>query len=104
GLGYLINAERPHEPRRIASSPIRQFHIVQEHEIVLFADFTALVAYGRRGKIWESGRLAWDWLKIVSVEDTTIFLTGFDAPADNVAYPFTVDLITGLSSNSPYLG
>jgi hypothetical protein len=60
------------------------------------------VAFGHAGKLWSSGRLAWDNLKIVGIDGTSIEMTGFHAPRNDLRYPFTVDLSTGESETKPY--
>jgi len=81
---------------------VTDIYVVTEHKVVLLADFTDLVAYGQAGKLWSSGRLAWDDLKIVGVNGSGIEMTGFHAPRNDPRYPFTVDLSTGESDTKPY--
>jgi len=45
--------------------------------------------------------LAWDDLAITRITNETIYLSGFNAPADDEHFPFTVDLATGRSTDAP---
>src|SRR5262245_48546290 len=64
------------------------------HDIIVFADFTNLVAYGKTGLKWRTKRLSWDDLKIIEVTD--IFIKGefWDILSEGTA-TFVVDLATG---------
>jgi hypothetical protein len=102
GLACIIHVDHPEQPERVETFPVTDIHVVTEHKVVLLADFTDLVAYGQAGKLWSSGRLAWDDLKIVGVNGTGIEMTGFHAPRNDPRYPLTVDLSTGESDTKPY--
>jgi hypothetical protein len=102
GLGCIIHVDRPEQPERVETFPVTDIYVAPEHEVILLADFTDLVAFGHAGKLWSSGRLAWDNLKIVGIDGTSIEMTGFHAPRNDLRYPFTVDLSTGESETKPY--
>jgi hypothetical protein len=102
GDGVIVRADEPATAEVVDLVPITDVAVVTEHAIIVFADFSTMAAYGETGFIWRSERLAWDDVKIVGVEGTTIHATGFDAPDNDRAYPFTVDLLTGASSDRPY--
>jgi hypothetical protein len=101
GSGVVVRADDPARTYEIDCYPITGTCAAPDQSVVLFADFTQMTAYDATGVRWRSGRLAWDDLKIVGVEETTIHATGFHAPLNDVAYPFTVDLLTGESSDHP---
>ena len=60
----------------------------------LFAGFQSLLAWGRKGKVWETGRLSWDGLRITAVRGETLQGMGWDMTSDR-ELEFTVNLKTG---------
>jgi hypothetical protein len=104
GLAVRVNAHDPLENEVIAVEPVTGVRAVPEAALVLFADFTSLACYAARGLVWRSERLAWDDVRIesVDVEGGSIMVRGFDAPANDVNAAFTVDLATGASVDKPY--
>ena len=74
--------------------------VVEDLELVLFADHTCLVAYGRDGIAWRSAQLVYDDLHALTVDGNTLVAEGFDAPHSRMAQ-LTVDLRTGRSDDAP---
>jgi hypothetical protein len=96
GEGYVVNAKEPSAWHRLPCSPVRHARILPEHGLVLFADFTHLVAYGKDGLKWKSRRLCWDDLEIVEIAGTKMIGSGYDCM--NSIKPegrFELDLLTG---------
>jgi hypothetical protein len=96
GAGYLIDLEHPREWIQIKCVPVREVRVLADQKMVVFADFTKIVAYGSEGLIWHSERLCWDNLKILSVEGERIIGSGYDPT--NSRSPegrFELDLSTG---------
>jgi hypothetical protein len=77
--------------------------VVASHELVVFAEYTHLSAYGTAGLAWESDRLVWDDLHVLRIEGDTLIAEGFDAPRNGMA-KFAVDLATGASADAPFAG
>jgi hypothetical protein len=103
GNASVVRSDDPYQTYEIEPFPIRGVLTVPRHELVLFCDFTNLYAYGPSGRVWDSGRVAWDDLQIERVKGNDVFLQGYDAPAGKQV-PFRVDLGSGKSPDSPYLG
>lgn len=101
GSGYIVSAADPNEWQEVAIFPITDLRVVASHDLVVFADFTNLRAYGASGEVWNSGRLVWDDLKIVRIEPEHIVARGWNAPDDSVD-EFTVDLASGEPQGQPY--
>ena len=100
GGGVVVRADDPKNTYEIASNPvITGMRVVPELEIVLFADWTNLHAYGADGLMWHSRRLALDELKINGVEGETIHASGFFGGSYNAV---TVNARTGEASGRPY--
>lgn len=94
GNGYLVNATKPTEWESIQAIPIIDVRQITAHKIIVFADYTALVAYGQAGIKWKTKRLTWDNLKIVEVTDDFIKGEFWDIRSETTAN-FVVDLATG---------
>jgi hypothetical protein len=94
GVGYFVSADSPEEWERVIATPVMDVRSNSTCGIIVFADFTRLVAYGQSGLKWKTGRLAWDDLKITDMTANSIKGEYFDVPGQAVA-TFTVDLITG---------
>jgi hypothetical protein len=100
GGAVVVRADNPKSTYEIAASPvITDMRVVPELELVLFADWTNLHAYGADGPVWHSRRLALDELKIDDVEAETIHVSGFFGGSYDA---FTVNARTGEASGQPY--
>ena len=95
--GYVVKVENPEIWEKVVI-PVLSVVPLPEHDLLIFADFIGLVAYGRNGLTWRSPRLCWDELKIVKVTNTTIEGTGYD-PTNAVSNEshFAVEIETGRS-------
>ncbi|RKH05445.1 hypothetical protein D7V97_23925 [Corallococcus sp. CA053C] len=74
--------------------PITEVRALPSAGIVVFANFTELVAYGAEGLRWRTKRLAWDGLKIVEVTERSLIGEYWDI-RDEAMQRFEVDLATG---------
>jgi hypothetical protein len=101
GSGYIVSATDANDWQEVATYPITDVRVVASHDLVVFADFTNLCAYGASGEAWNSGQLVWDDLKIVRIEPEHIVARGWNAPDDSFD-EFTVDLTTGEPHGQPY--
>ena len=95
--GYTVKVDKPEMWETIVI-PVLSVRLLAEHQLLVFADFTSLAAYGKNGLIWRSPRLCWDELKILNVTHDTIEGTGYD-PTDSISNEsrFAVDIVTGRS-------
>jgi hypothetical protein len=94
GEGYLVSANSPTSWDRVRVTPIIDVRPIRAHEIIVFAEFTRLVAYGQAGIKWQTKRLSWDNLKITEVTDTAIKGEFWDIRSE-AKENFVVDLATG---------
>lgn len=96
GAGYIVNTTSSSEWEEVACTPVREANVIAERNMVLFADFTTVAAYGRNGLAWKSPRLCWDELHISSIQENKLHGTGYDPTNSSKPYgEFTVDLLTG---------
>lgn len=94
GQGYLVNADRPSVFDLVEANPIKQVLSVPERELVVFVDYTMMVAYGTDGLAWRTGHLSWDGLRITSIGSLSIDGFAWDAPAGKEVR-FSVNALTG---------
>jgi hypothetical protein len=94
GEGYFVSANTPTSWEEILAVPTRDVRPIAAHDIIVFADFTNLVAYGKTGLMWRTKRLSWDDLKIIEVTDVFIKGEFWDILSEGTA-TFVVDLATG---------
>jgi hypothetical protein len=76
-------------------------YVAAGHERVLFADYLEVFAFGADGLAWRSGRVAYDDVTLVSVENDKVVVSGFDAP-ENQIVEFTLDIATGEAHGAPW--
>ena len=96
GRGFLVSADDSEQWEEIQILPVLDVRAIPERQILVFANFTHLAAYGSNGLVWRSPRVCWDELKIVDVTRDTIEGTGFD-PTTQRESRFVVDLENGRS-------
>jgi hypothetical protein len=76
--------------------PVLDIRMIPERQLLVFADFTGLVAYGHNQVVWRSPRLCWDDLRILNVSQDTIEGVGSD-PTNSGDSRFAVEIRTGRS-------
>ncbi len=67
GLAYLVNAESPSDGATPLLTPVTQIVAVDNPPQLLLVTFSELVALGRSGIVWRSGRVALDGLRVETV-------------------------------------
>jgi hypothetical protein len=79
GAGYIVRADDPEQWWPTRSNPVQNVIPVPDHELLVLADFTTLVAYGPGGLKWESVRLSFDGLEDISVSGDRLMVTAWNA-------------------------
>jgi hypothetical protein len=102
GAAYLVKADEPEAWERVPVIPVLDVRSVPEQGFLILADFIRMAAFDRNGLVWQSPRVCWDGLKIVSITSETIEGTGYD-PTSSHDSRFLVDLKTGRSLLPPPL-
>ncbi len=100
GTGCLVRTDDPAKTSEIDAFPITNVLAIPDRNLVVFADFTDLIAYGPDGIAWRSGRVALDDLEIIRAEGDVLHAAGFFGSVNRAE--FIVDLRTGRSSGAPY--
>jgi hypothetical protein len=94
GQGFILRVDDPQAWERVRPFPIYDVRVIPERQMLVYADFTSLAAYGRGGFLWMTPRLSWDGLEITYVNDEYIKGLGWDSPRSRKV-EFSVDLRTG---------
>lgn len=94
GDGYLVRAVNPKEWSPVEVYPICEVVPASGKNLVVFANYTEMVALGTSGLVWRTDRLAWSEMKITRVTSEYIEAETWDIRSEeNVT--FRVDLSTG---------
>jgi hypothetical protein len=82
--------------------PVTAVTAIEEQHLLLFSSFHSLLAWGREGKIWQTGRLSWDGIRITAIHGETLLGLGWDMRTDK-ELEFEVNLKTGEHRGGGYL-
>lgn len=102
GAGYIVSSDDPETWEALDLMPITNAYSVPEHRLLVFGDFSRLVAHDGNRLVWQSPRLCWDSLKITNISLNTIEGVGYD-PTSPDESRFAVDVRTGQSLFPPPL-
>jgi hypothetical protein len=94
GQGYIIKANNPNICEKVEVFPVLDVRSALPSNLLLFADFTIIAAYGPQGHTWTTSRLSWDGLEITDVTNTYIKGIAWDAPQQREV-EFIVNIETG---------
>jgi hypothetical protein len=100
GAAYMVKADEPEIWELIPVVPVLDVRSIPEPQLIVFADFNSLVAYGKSGRVWRSPRVCWDELKILVATPDIIEGVGND-PANLGQSRFAVATRTGRSLLPP---
>jgi len=95
GSGYFVDVNSPANWEEINAVPILDVRPIASENILVFADFTKLVAYDTRGVKWRTEDISLDGLKITSVGGGLIE-GEFWNPSNDRTSQFVVDLVSGI--------
>jgi hypothetical protein len=98
GSGYVTDSRRPSTCMSIPCTPVLGVRSVGLADLLVFWNFTSIVAWGRQGLAWKSKRLCSDELEIVEVTSKSIKCGGWSAPSRS-KIAFELDLLTGLATS-----
>jgi hypothetical protein len=102
GYAYLIDTRDPARWDQVEYRPVTEIRALAEPDLLLFAGFHSLLAWGREGKAWQTSRLSWDGLRITSVRGATLLGLGWEMRTDR-ELEFEVNLQTGEHKGGAYL-
>jgi hypothetical protein len=94
GYAYLINTTAPERFTMLPLRPVMQVWPAPGSELLLFAGHHSILAWGREGLAWQSGKLSDEGVTITAVEGETLRGTGWQMMTDRET-SFLLDLKTG---------
>lgn len=94
GQGYFVSVRKPEVWEQVQAKPIVDVRPVHAMGIIIFAEFTRLVCYGRDGLVWKTDSIGWDGFKVTDIENSVLRGEFWDAPSES-RERFEVDLATG---------
>lgn len=59
GAGYLVRVDDPLDWQLVVARPVIDVRPIPSRRIVVFANYTELIAYGASGVAWTTKRLGW---------------------------------------------
>ena len=92
GAGYMVRADDAHVWSDVRAHPVRQVIPDLDRELLLFADFTGIAAYGTGGLVWLADFVL-DGLKILSRTGTELWIRGDHYAAGEEQ--LVIDVVTG---------
>lgn len=94
GYAYLIDTIAPERFTMIHYRPVMQILPVVEEDLLLFAGHHSILAWGRKGQAWESGKLSDEGLTILRVDNGVLLGAGWDLQTEK-EIQFRLDVRSG---------
>jgi hypothetical protein len=94
GYAYIIDTAQPEHCAHIALKPVVAVYPSVAQGLLLFVGFHSIVAWGCNGIVWESARLSWEGLRILSIDGNILHGMGWNLLTDREV-AFSLDLLTG---------
>jgi hypothetical protein len=101
GYAYLAMASEPEHCTLLAIKPVVAVLPAYEAGLMLFVGFQNILAWGAAGLSWETGRLSWEGIRVLSVAAGELRGFGWDLMTDKEV-EFVVDLATGRHTGGGY--
>jgi len=94
GYAYVIDTAQPEHCTHITLKPVVEMRPLVAQGLLLFVGFHSMLAWGRNGLLWESARLSWEGVRIVSIDGDVLHGMGWNLVTDREV-AFSLDLLTG---------
>jgi hypothetical protein len=94
GYVYLVDTRDPKQWEQVEYRPVTEIRALPDQQLLIFAGFHSLQAWGREGKLWQTGRLSWDGVQITGTRGNSLYGQGWDMQTDR-ELEFEVNLQTG---------
>jgi hypothetical protein len=95
GYAYVIDTAQPERSTHVALKPVVEVKSLVPQSLLLFVGFQSMTAWGRNGLAWESARLSWEGVRIISIVGNVLHGAGWNLLTDREV-EFSLDLLTGL--------
>ncbi|HEX3967729.1 MAG TPA: hypothetical protein VHW70_07170 [Edaphobacter sp.] len=103
GYAYIIDTAQPEHCTHIALKPVVEVRRLAARDLLLFVGFHSIVAWGRNGLAWESARLSWEGIRVISIDGGVLHGTGWNLMTDREV-AFSLDLLTGQHQGGGFKG
>jgi hypothetical protein len=100
GYAYALDTLAPEKWTQVPYRPVTEVRVIGEADLLLFASFHTVLAWGRDGLAWQSRRLSWEGVRLGAVQDGRLQGWGWDMHTDT-ELEFALDLATGEHSGGP---
>jgi hypothetical protein len=98
GYAYLIDTAAPERFTMIPYRPVLAVRAVVSSGLLLFVGHHSILAWGRDGQAWESGKLSDEGVTVTSMNGNHLRGLGWELMSDTET-AFTLDLATGLRAD-----
>jgi hypothetical protein len=82
GDAYIVSPNNPEKYKRVKSCPVIGAIPIPHRGLVVFYDYTEVVAYDEKGLVWETDRVSWDGIEINEVTESELIGRSWDAPSE----------------------
>ncbi|HVI48131.1 MAG TPA: hypothetical protein VM802_24905 [Chitinophaga sp.] len=94
GSGYIVSSNNPKDWQEVKAIPVMDVRSIKNQKIIVFADYTELVAYDEVGIKWRTGRLTYDSFRITEVTESSLKGTVWSI-RNEADETFEINLATG---------
>jgi len=101
GYAYIVNTAHPDRCVHLSLKPVVAVRVLPAQNLLVFAGFHHLMAWGAQGLAWETARLSWEGITLGAVEGDRLTGHGWNMQTDKDV-PFTVDLRTGIHAGGGF--
>jgi hypothetical protein len=103
GYAYMIDTRAPERFHQVGYRPVTEVRPLVEAGLLVLASFHSIEAWGAGGRLWQTGRLSWEGVRLGEASATDLKGWGWDLRTDREV-PFTIDLATGQHNGGPSFG
>jgi len=94
GYAYIIDTTAPERFTMIEYRPVLAVRPVVDACLILFVGHHSILAWGREGEAWQSGKLSDEGVMLAAIECMVLHGLGWDMMTDKET-PFVLDLRNG---------
>jgi hypothetical protein len=93
GAGYMLDVREPDGYQEISTSPVLDVVAAVEAGVLVFANYTDVLAWDGKGRRWLAERVSYDGIRDLHADGGA--LRGLAWSPTDGEHPFTLDLATG---------
>jgi hypothetical protein len=95
GQALIVSTERPGKSVSVPCAPVLDVKILPEINLMLFSDYTGVVAWGPNGLEWRTCPVAFNGVEILYSDENYIYGSTLDEDGPNPYAPFQIEVKTG---------